>query len=237
MFITKKLHKAIINEQYKGFIVEQKPKSIVSEAYKVLRTNIQYSAFDKEIKTIVVTSAQAEEGKSTVSGNLALSFAQIDKKVIIIDCDLRKPSLHKNFKISNLVGLSEILIGQSSLEDAVQRYNNNLDILPSGKIPPNPSEMLSSRAMGALIENLKNRYDIVVLDSAPVQLVTDAQVLSRKVDGAILVIRAQRTSKESAVEAGNLLNKVGANIIGAVLHSVENNGKYYYYGIDEGKNI
>jgi capsular exopolysaccharide synthesis family protein len=237
MFTAKKLHKAIANQQYNGFVVEQKPKSIVSEAYKMLRTNIQYSSFDKEIKTIVVTSAQAAEGKSTVSGNLALSFAQIDKKVIIVDCDLRKPSVHKNFKISNLVGLSEVLIGQSVLQEAIQKYNDNFDILPSGKIPPNPSEMLSSSAMTALIENLKDKYDIIVLDSAPLQVVTDAQILSTKVDGTILVIRAQRTSKEAVIEAKNLLNKVGANIIGTVLHSVENiKGKYYYYyGANEAK--
>jgi capsular exopolysaccharide synthesis family protein len=230
MFTKKKLHKAIENQQYKGFIVEQKPKSMASEAYKMLRTNIQYSSFDKEIKTIMVTSAEAAEGKSTVSGNLALSFAQIDKKAIIVDCDLRKPSVHKNFKISNLVGLSEVLTGQAALDEAVQKYNDKFYILPSGKIPPNPAEMLSSSVMTALMENLKDNYDIVILDSAPLQVVTDAQILSTKVDGTILVIRAQRTSQESVVEAKNLLDKVGANIIGTVLHAVENTkGKYYYY--------
>lgn len=239
MFAAKKLHKAIANQQYKGFIVEQKPRSMASEAYKMLRTNIQYSSFDKEIKTIVVTSAQAAEGKSTVSGNLALSFAQTDKKVIIVDCDLRKPSVHKNFSISNLVGLSEVITGQSSLDKAVHKYNDKFDILTSGKIPPNPAEMLSSSAMSALIETLKDNYDLVILDSAPLQVVTDAQILSTKVDGAILVIRAQRTSKESVIEAKNLLNKVGANIIGTVLHAVENTkGKYYYYyGTNEDKSF
>lgn len=230
MFKTKKLEKAVANQQYKGFVVEQKPKSIVSEAYRTLRTNIQYSSFDKAIKTIVVTSAEAAEGKSTVSGNLALSFAQNEKKVIIVDCDLRKPSVHKNFKISNLSGLSEVLIGKENLDAVIQSRNENLDILPSGKIPPNPSEMLSSTAMTNLIEKLKEKYDIVILDSAPLQAVTDAQILSTKADGTILVIRAQRTNRESVIEAKNLLAKVGANIIGTVLHAVENTrGKYYYY--------
>ena len=109
MFTAKKTNKAIEAQEYKGFVVEKKPQSIVSEAYRTLRTNIQYSSFDKEIKTIVVTSAQAAEGKSTVAGNIALSFAQNDKKVIIVDCDLRNPSVHKKFKISNLVGHSEVL--------------------------------------------------------------------------------------------------------------------------------
>lgn len=236
MFKTKKLQKAVANQQYNGFIVEQKPKSIVSEAYRTLRTNIQYSSFDKAIKTIVVTSAEAAEGKSTVSGNLALSFAQNEKKVIIVDCDLRKPSVHKNFKISNLSGLSEVLIGKANLDEVVQSRNENLDILPSGKIPPNPSEMLSSTAMSNLVENLREKYDIVILDSAPLQAVTDAQILSTKADGTILVIRAQRTNRDSVIDAKNLLTKVGANILGTVLHAVENTrGKYYYYyGSNEG---
>ena len=234
MFKTKKLDKAVSEQQFKGFVVEKKPKSIVSEAYRTLRTNIQYSSFDKEIKIIVVTSAEAAEGKSTVSGNLALSFAQNEKKVIIVDCDLRKPSVHKNFKISNLIGLSEVLIGKEKLEDVIQKRNENLDILTSGKIPPNPSEMLSSSAMTNLIEKLREKYDVVILDSAPLQAVTDAQILSTKVDGTILVIRAQRTNRESVIEAKNLLTKVGANIIGTVLHAVENTrGKYYYYGSND----
>lgn len=238
MLESRRIKKAVELQEYKGFVVEQKPKSISAEAYRTLRTNIQYSSFDKPIKTIVITSAEAAEGKSTVSGNLALSFAQNDKKVIIIDCDLRKPSMHKNFKISNLIGLSEVLIGKEELENAIQKRNDNLDILPSGKIPPNPSEMLASSAMNRLIEKLSEKYDIIILDSAPLKAVTDAQILSTKADGTILVVRAQRTNKESVIEAKSLLTKVGANIIGTVLHAVENTkGKYYYYyGSDESSN-
>lgn len=237
MFEARKLKKAIEQQEYKGFIVEQKPKSIVAESYRTLRTNIQYSSFDKQIKIILITSAEAAEGKSTVSGNLALSFAQNEKKVILIDCDLRKPSMHKNFKISNLIGLSEVLIGKEELENTVQKRNYNLDILTSGKIPPNPSEMLSSAAMTALIEKLSEIYDVIILDSAPLKAVTDAQILSTKVDGTLLVARAKRTSKESLIEAKSLLNKVGANLMGIVLHAVENTkGKYYYYyGSDDEK--
>lgn len=230
MLFKSKLDKALENQTHRGFIIEQKPKSVVSEAYRTLRTNIEYSSFDKKIKTIVVTSAEAAEGKSTVSGNLALSFAQNEKKVIIVDCDLRKPSVHKNFKISNLVGLSEVLLNTDKLKDAIQTRNENLDILPSGKIPPNPAEMLSSTAMTKLIEELKEEYDMVILDSAPLGAVTDAQILSTKVDGTILVTRAERTKRDVVVEAKKSLDKVGANIIGCVLHAVENTkGKYYYY--------
>lgn len=224
------------NRMHVGFIVEDKPKSVIAETYRTLRTNIQYSSFDKEIKTIVVTSAEMAEGKSTVAGNIAVTFSQSDKKVILVDCDLRKPSVHKNFKTSNLIGVSEILVGKNTMEEAIQKRTDNFDFLTSGKIPPNPSEMLASTAMTKLIENLKEKYDIVVIDTAPLKAVTDAQVLSTKVDGTILVVRAAVTKRDAVIDAKNLLDKVGANIIGAVLHAVENSkGKYYYYGSEEEK--
>lgn len=214
------------------FIVEKEPKSIAAESYRTLRTNIQYSSFDKEYRAIVVTSSDPGEGKSTTSGNLALCLAQGDKKVILVDCDLRKPSIHKKFKISNIVGLSDVIIGKESLENAVHRYNNNMTVLTSGKIPPNPSEMLSSKAMSKLIEHLKEEYDYVILDTPPVQAVTDSQILSTKVDGTILVVRADKTKKEAVQNAIGLLKKVNANIIGTVLNGVDTsrNKYYYYYG-------
>lgn len=236
MFLLKKdnkhkKRKRIFNKKQNIiFTVEDRPKSVVAEAYKTLRTNIQYSSVDNEIKTIVVTSAEMEEGKSTVAENIALTFAQSEKKVILIDCDLRKPSVHVNFKVSNLVGISEILLGKATTEEAVQKHNDNLYFLTSGKIPPNPSEMLASSAMTHLIEKLKQDYEIVVLDTAPLNAVTDAQILSTKVDGTILVVRAAKTKKDVVIEAKDLLDKVGANIIGTVLYAIENKGeKYSYY--------
>ena len=189
-------------------IVEKNSKSISAEAYKTLRTNIQYSSFDKEIKTILVTSTIPGEGKSTIAGNLALSFAQQDKKVLVIDCDLEK---------------------------AMYNYKDNFDILTSGKIPPNPSEILASNAMTALLEKLKTKYDIIIIDSAPLQAVTDAQIISNKVDGTLLVIRAGVTKREAILQAKELLNKVNAKILGVVLNGVENNSEkhYYYYGSKE----
>jgi capsular exopolysaccharide synthesis family protein len=218
------------------FIVEKKPKSISAEAYRTLRTNIQYSSFDKEIRTIVVTSSEPGEGKSTTAGNLALSFAQAEKKTIIIDCDLRKPSLHKKFKISNLVGLSDVLIGKEKITAAIHEYNDYLSVLTSGKLPPNPSEMLGSKSMSKLLQELKNYFDIIVLDSAPLQAVTDAQILSTKADGVIVVVRAEKTKRDSVIQAKSLLDKVGANILGVVLNGIENTRrKYYYYYGNEGK--
>ncbi|MGJ0841781.1 CpsD/CapB family tyrosine-protein kinase [Bacillus anthracis] len=214
------------------FIVEKEPKSIAAESYRTLRTNIQYSSFDKEYKVIMVTSSEPGEGKSTTAGNLALCLAQGDKKVILIDCDLRKPSIHKKFKISNVVGLSDVIVGKEELVTALHRYNKNLVILTSGKIPPNPSEMLSSKAMNVLIENFKGNFDYIILDTPPVQAVTDSQILSTKADGTILVVRAEKTKKDSVENAIGLLNKVNANIIGTVLNGVDNgrNKYYYYYG-------
>lgn len=216
------------------FILERNPKSIVSESYRTLRTNIQYSSFDKQIKSILITSAQSGEGKSTVSGNLALSFAQNEKYVILVDCDLRKPSVHKNFKLSNLVGLSDVLVGKEELESAIQKYSKGLSILTSGKETPNPSEMLSSKSMSELLEILGSKYDIVILDSSPITAVTDAQILSTKVDGTILVVRSSKTKSDTIIEAKELLNNVGANIIGVILNSVKYTKRNsYYYGSRE----
>lgn len=214
------------------FIVEKEPKSIAAESYRTLRTNIQYSSFDKEYRIIVVTSSEPGEGKSTTAGNLALCMAQGDKKVALIDCDLRKPSLHKKFKVSNLVGLSDVIIGKTDLATAAHRYNKNLVLLTSGKIPPNPSEMLSSKTMEKLLESLKETFDYIILDTPPVQAVTDSQILSTKADGTILVVKAERTKKDSVQNAINLLKKVNANVIGTVLNGIDvsRNKYYYYYG-------
>ncbi|MVX65633.1 polysaccharide biosynthesis tyrosine autokinase [Clostridium chromiireducens] len=217
-------------EEKKGFIVEQKPKSHSSEAYKILRTNIQYSSYNKELKTILITSSVASEGKSTISGNLALSFAQDNKKVLLIDCDLRRPSIHKKFNVSNLIGLSEILIGKTDLKEAIICHNDNLDILTSGMLPPNPAEMLSSNSMSNLITTLKEIYDLIILDCCPLLGITDAQILSTNVDGTILVVQSEKTKKDEVTESKKLLLKVGANIVGVILNRIPRcRHKYYYY--------
>lgn len=212
-------------------IVENKPRSVAAESYRTLRTNIQYSSFDEECKSIVITSSEPGEGKSTTAANLALSLAQGEKKVILIDCDLRKPSIHKNFKISNLTGLSDVLIGQKKLIQVLKRHGDNLLLLTSGKIPPNPSEMLGSKAMKNLLKELRENFDYIIIDTPPVQAVTDSQVLSTEADGTLLVIKAEKTKKDSVHNSINLLRKVNANIIGTVLNGVNNNsGNYHYYG-------
>ena len=210
-------------------IIEKEPKSIVSESYRTLRTNIQYSSFDKKVRVIVITSADPEEGKSTTAGNLALSLAQDGKNVILIDCDLRKPSLHKKFKLSNTLGLSEVLIGKEPENKVAQWYSEHLVVLTSGTVPPNPSEMLASNAMTKLINKLKETFHYIIIDTPPVQSVTDSQILSAKADGTILVVKSQETKKDSIKNAIGLLRKVNANILGIVLNEVEVSKKNYYY--------
>lgn len=214
------------------FIIEKEPRSIAAESYRTLRTNIQYSSFDKAVQVILITSAEPGEGKSTTAGNLALALAQDGKSVILIDCDLRKPSLHKRFKVSNTLGLSEVLIGKEVVNKVAQEYSENLVILTSGKVPPNPSEMLASKAMTNLIDILRESFEYIILDTSPVQAVTDSQILSTKADGTILVVKAKKTKRDSVKNAIGLLKSVNANILGTVLNGLEQskNNYYYYYG-------
>ena len=216
------------------FIVEKKPKSVAAEAYRSLRTNIQYSSFDKKYQTLVVTSANPGEGKSTVSGNLALVLAQGESKVLLVDCDMRRPSVHKKFRISNTYGISDLLVGNKKMESVAHKYNDNLTIVPSGKIPPNPAEMLGSKAMTEFLEEMKKHFDYIVLDTPPLQAVADAQILSTKVDGSLIVVRAGVTKKDAVHDAVSIINKVNGNIIGTVLNGADNSkDKYYYYYGDE----
>ena len=213
------------------FVMEKAPKSIDAEAYRSLRSNIEYSSFDDEYRAIVVTSSVPGEGKSTTSGNLALSLAQSGNKVLLVDCDMRKPSIHKKFKISNISGTAELLLRKESFEDVANCYNENLTIITAGKIPPNPSEMLSSRAMAAFIKEMKNEFKYIILDTPPLQAVTDAQVLSTKSDGVLLVVRAGSTKREMVLNSVDLIKKVQGKVIGTVLNGVENKkNNYYYYG-------
>lgn len=217
------------------FIVEKQPSSIAAESYRTLRTNIQYSSFDESLKTIVITSSEPGEGKTTTAGNLALSLAKDEKRVMLIDCDLRKPSIHRRFKISNGGGISEVIIGKNSLESVTREVFKNLDVITSGNIPPNPAEMLGSKPMQIILNNLKEKYDYVILDTPPVLPVTDAQVLSAKVDGVILVVKAEKTKSDSIIKAKKLLDKVHAKFIGSILNDIDikKNSYYYYYGNED----
>ena len=213
------------------FVMEKAPKSIDAEAYRSLRSNIEYSSFDDEYRVIVVTSSVPEEGKSTTSGNLAIALAQSGNSVLLVDCDMRKPSIHKMFKISNAAGTAELLLRKKSFEEVANKHNENLTIITAGKIPPNPSEMLASRAMTAFIKEMKDEFKYIILDTPPLQAVTDAQVLSTKADGVLLIVRAGSTKREMVFNSVDLIKKVQGKVIGTVLNGVENKkNNYYYYG-------
>ncbi|WP_297518501.1 CpsD/CapB family tyrosine-protein kinase [uncultured Clostridium sp.] len=219
------------------FIVEKEPKSVAAEAYKTLRTNIQYSAYHENLKTLLVTSSNPQEGKSITAGNLAISFAQDGKKVVIIDCDLRRPTMHKKFNISNEAGLTELLLRRKEVTDCIQVHSDNLDIITSGKIPPNPSELLGSDHMKKLLVELKERYDYIIIDTPPVLAVSDAQVLAANTDGVVFVVKSSETKKEDIIQAKANLDKVNAPIVGSVLNGADSKkGKYKYnyeyYGED-----
>ncbi|WP_353095815.1 polysaccharide biosynthesis tyrosine autokinase [Tissierella praeacuta] len=220
----------IVRNEESQLISITNPKSPVSEAFRTLRTNIQFSSIDRELKTIIVTSSSPTEGKSTISANLASILAQSDRKVLLIDCDFRKPKVHQNFGLSNLQGITNVLMGDKNISDVVHKYESldNFNILTSGPIPPNPAELLGSKKMRNLLESLKEDYDTIILDTPPVGLVTDSAVLSTIADGLIYVTAVGQIDVEVIKRAKELLDKVSANIIGVVLNKVPIEGRSYY---------
>ena len=206
--------------------VKENPKSLLAEAYRGLRTSLEYSSVDKKLKTLVVTSSNPGEGKSTVSGNLAFVLAQGGKKV---DADLRKPTIHKKFRVANTAGLTDCLIGKKKVNEVVNKIEDNVHIITAGQKTPNPAEMVSSKAMEDLIAALKDVYDYVIIDTPPVRNINDGVVLSAKVDGTILVVRAGVTKSVDIVKGYKELEKVKSNVIGTVLNAVENKKDSYYY--------
>ena len=214
----------------KKLISINNPKSPISEAYRGIRTSIEFSNIDEELKTIAVTSTKQNEGKSTVMANLAVSFANLDKKVLILEGDLRNPTVHKMFGRSNIRGITDILVNNTSFADCVHCTDvNNLHVLTCGAIPPNPSEMLSSRKMKEFVESLKEHYDYILIDAPPIGVVTDAGIISTYTDGCIFVVGANDVDIEHAKIAKEKLESIGANILGTVLNKMEVTGTDNYY--------
>lgn len=211
-----------------NIITHTNRKSPVSEAYRTLRTNIQFSSIDKKIKTIVMTSAAMSEGKSTTITNLAETIAQAGNRVIIVDADLRRPRVHKLFNLENKQGLTNILAGQVELKQAIAVAGSDVHVMTSGPIPPNPSELLGSEKMKELVCVLSEHYDVVLFDTPPVNLVTDALVLSTFVDGVVLAVASGKTDIEGGKRAMKSLQAVNANILGAVMTMIPVSKKGYY---------
>ena len=220
-----------------NLVTQNDPKNPAAEAYKVIRTSIQFAQAGKALKTIAVTSCTPNEGKSTTIANLAVVLTQTGKSVLLIDCDMRNPTVHKNFKLSNKVGLSSCISMGTALADAVQGTGiENLDALTGGVIPPNPSELLGSERMQHILARASEEYDYVLIDTPPVLPVTDALVLSRMVEGVILVLTSGEIKVEMARDVKTQLVSAGANLLGVVLNKVRSEhhgygyGYYYYYG-------
>ncbi len=213
-------------------ITQNNPKSPISEAYRVLRTNLQFSSVDRPLKNIVITSALPEEGKTTTIVNLAMVFAQSGSKTLLIDADLRRPNIHKVFDLFNHIGVTNILAKHDDYKQYLRKVNvENLHVLTSGPIPPNPSELLASQSMQQFIEKVNEDYDIVLMDAPPVGIVTDAAILSTIVDGTILVANSGVIEVDAMQRAKDSLDKVKANIVGVVLNKLTKDvrGGYYYY--------
>ena len=212
------------------------PKSPVTEAYRTLLTNIEYSSVDKQIQMIAVTSSAPSEGKTTTATNLAVAYSETGKNVLLVDCDLRKPRLHKVFNTSNLIGLTSVLASKSSLNDTVKPVKDGLSILTSGPIPPNPVELIRSNMMEQLINTLRDLFDVVIFDTPPVGLVTDAAIISSKLDGVVLVVASGKSQIEATLRAKENLQNVNANLLGAVVTMIpiDTRGyQYYTYGEEE----
>lgn len=210
-----------------------KPSSVISEQFKTIRTNIQFSIFDKEMKSIAVTSDMVGAGKSTVAANLAVTFSMQGKKVVLVDSDLRKPTIHRFFGLSNRDGLTTILTNRLiRLCNMIHHTDvDNLFVLTSGIIPPNPSELLASSRMDELLVELEKEFDLIIFDLPPVVAVTDAQIMASKVDGTIFVIRKENSTKDKIMESKLLLQRVNANVIGVVLNRIKvtEDFNYDYY--------
>lgn len=205
-------------------------RSPVGEAFRVLRTNLQFAAVDRELKVILVTSASPNEGKSTVAQYLAQSISQTGKKVLALDTDLINPSLHLRFGIANQQGLSNLIVGDADFTVSTQlKEYPNLSVITSGPIPPNSSELLGSSRMKHVMDRLREEYDVIVVDSPPILPVTDAIVVSSLADGVILVVQAGRSRSGDVRHAQEVLEAAHANVLGVVLNRVHRHAPDYGY--------
>ena len=213
-------------------ITELDQKSPIAEAFRTVRTNISFSDVDNEIQTILFTSTKQNEGKSTVIANVAYSFSKLENcKVLLMDLDLRNPTVHKMCGVSNTYGLMDNLKSDRPLEKCIHKIEANIHVLPTGAMPPNPSEILSSKKMAKFLEDIKSHYDYIFIDAPPVGVVSDATIISSNVDGVMYVVASNETDLSHAQVAIENLKKADANIIGSVLNKYEmNQSSYSYYG-------
>jgi capsular exopolysaccharide synthesis family protein len=215
----------------RAMAVHLDPRSEVAEAYRTIRTAVYFGTAGTRARTLLVTSPEAGDGKTTSASNLAIAIAQTGRSVLLLDADFRKPTQHKNLDIKDSVGLSSVLSGTETLDRAIQRTGvDGLDILPCGAIPGNPSEILNSQEFGELVDRLALKYDHILFDSPPVNLVTDARILGAVCDATVLVLRAEKSTRKAAEHARNALLSVGAKVIGAIVNDAARGKGYETYG-------
>lgn len=209
---------------------QKKVPFAVVEAYKTIRTNLTFLLPKNGCKSFVISSSAPGEGKSTTAINTAIAFSQLGKRVLLIDADMRRPSIHKKLKLLNTKGLFSVLLDPEVFEESLQNINPCFDVLTSGPLPPNPAEMLASEALSNLLDSLEEKYDYIIFDSTPINVVSDALALAPKVDGLLLVVRDGCTSKDDISRAIDACNFANVRLLGAVLNGVntKNNGKYSY---------
>jgi capsular exopolysaccharide synthesis family protein len=215
----------------RGQKIHLESMSDVAEAFRTLRTVVYFSVPEGKAKTILLTSPFQGEGKSTTASGLAIAMAKAGRRTLMIDGDLRKPTLHRIFELSDAVGLSSVMAGRESLEKAIQRTAvEGLDVLPCGPIPANPSEILNSKAFAEMLQKLSQRYDHIVLDSPPVLPVTDARILGATCDVTLLVLRANRSTRRMSEYAAEAMLGVGARVLGVVVNDVPRSKRTGYHG-------
>ncbi len=216
-----------------NIISEISPQDPISETYRILRTNIEFSTIDKDVKLINITSSKPSEGKTLTLLNLATVYSHSSKRVLIVDLDLRRPKIHRAFKIDNTTGITDVIMGEVTLEDATYKHSKFLDVLTSGSKTPYPVEMLNSQKMKDLMEKLKDKYDIVFIDCPPLNILSDSIIISKFSEGTVVAIRNNITERKLIKKVLHTLEENNVNTIGTVLTDVKKKdldySSYSYY--------
>ncbi|UXS36964.1 polysaccharide biosynthesis tyrosine autokinase [Staphylococcus delphini] len=225
------------NENVKPLITVDKPKSVISEKFRGIRTNILFSTADNDVQTVVFTSEKPSAGKSTISTNVAITYAQAGYKTLLIDGDMRKPEQHYMFNTTNIDGLSNLIINKTDYSKAIHKTDiAGLDLLTAGPIPPNPSELIGSENLLEIFQYVKKEYDFIIIDTPPVNAVTDAQLFSEIAKYVVFIVDIQKNDRNAVKKGKELIEKTGAKILGVVLNKApedKSSSYYYYYGKDE----
>ena len=204
-----------------GLVMAQAPRSAAAEAYRTLSTNIQFSSLDRDVRTLLITSVGPDEGKSIVLANLAITMAEGGRRVVMVDCDLRRPSLHQIFGLADQPGLTTMMLNESLAPPLQATPFANVSLVASGPLPPNPAELISSERFTRVLATIGAEADVVLVDAPPVSAVADATILATRVDGVLLVVDSGRTRRDPGRRAAEQLQRVGAHVLGAVLTNVK----------------